>query len=249
MRRLDLATTAVLSALAIGFLAPARARSQDAKDGKTCANNLKQIGLAAIQYADDKRFFPHIGKAKDLDMGGDTTPRGNEVPPRCLRALIFFNYHDQPEAFVCSSSDDEPGKLGEKARKDIRDFGWLGSVPEERVSPLVKVADKDRDADALTDLSYGYTIKGYSSNSPATSLLAADRAARLGPRTKQKLAGNHKKGWTVLHVDAHTEFVKKGSDEAILYAAKDEKKKGYLVVWDELNAGDPVEEKKAEEKK
>jgi type II secretory pathway pseudopilin PulG len=51
----------VCVALMMPAMAQAKARANQTK----CANNLRQIGLAAIQYADDKRFYPY-------DANGDT---------------------------------------------------------------------------------------------------------------------------------------------------------------------------------
>jgi len=41
------------------LLVPALAQAKAAANRTKCANNLRQIGLAAIQYADDKRAYPY----------------------------------------------------------------------------------------------------------------------------------------------------------------------------------------------
>lgn len=249
MKLADAAATSGLVLLALGFLVPVRALCQDKKDGKgSCANNMKQLALAAIQYADDKRFFPHIAKVKDLDNGGDTTPKGNSVPPRTFRALMFFNYIDNPDCFECPAADDEAKKLGKEAKEDIRAFGWMGSVNADKTSsPLVKPMKEDADADALTDLSYGYTLRGLTINARSDAPLAADRARRAGPRKNQKIPGNHKKGYTVAHVDGHTTFVNATDEEAATLAGTKEKQPA-LVVWDETTAGEKVEKAEKAEK-
>src|SRR5438552_1328093 len=100
MRRKDVVVSLGLVALGAGLFLPARALSQDRAKKMRCANNLKQIGMAAHQYADDKRFYPHITTINKLDNDGNTSPAGNQVPPRCLRALSFYNYNDNVEAYV-----------------------------------------------------------------------------------------------------------------------------------------------------
>lgn len=47
------------AALLMPAMAQAKARANQTK----CANNLRQIGLAAIQYSDDKRFYPYEGSS------------------------------------------------------------------------------------------------------------------------------------------------------------------------------------------
>jgi len=47
------------------LMIPALGQAKAAANRTKCANNLRQIGLAAIQYADDKRTYPY-------DANGDT---------------------------------------------------------------------------------------------------------------------------------------------------------------------------------
>ena len=241
MKKADVAVVVSILGLSAGFLLPARALSQERKDERAaCANNLKQLALACVQYADDKRFLPHLGLITKLDNNGDTTPKGSDVAPRCLRALIFFNYIDDPKLYVCQGSKDEA-----KAFKAGSPFGWLGAAPDDpKASPIAKASKNDKDADALTDLSYGWTLRGRTANAPAGSRTIADRATKLGKRSKQTLPGNHEGGWNAACIDAHVEWVKKGEKPPLSQADPNDPKAPALTVWDEANAGDEVKDEK-----
>lgn len=241
MRKKDILGLAALGALGVGFFLPARALSQDRAHKLKCSNNLRQLALGAIQYADDKRFFPHLSKISKLDNEGSTSPTGNEVPGRCIRALVFFSYHDNPESFVCPESDDKANTVTDATKTDLRRFGW-GGVETDGVNPLFTAAPNDKDADKLTDLSYSWTVAGYNTNARSTSVISGDRARRPGAGATQKIQGNHRDGWNVCHVDGHTTFLKSGSDEAKLLASTAAEGMK-LVCWDDSAAGGPAAEK------
>src|ERR1700678_2061071 len=89
-------------ALVTTLLMPALVKTREKSTEPRCRTNLKQIALAAMQYADEKRFFPHRAKMSKLDGGFST-----DTAARCMRALVYYNYDDKPESFVCPSSPDE----------------------------------------------------------------------------------------------------------------------------------------------
>lgn len=237
--RTDAIVLVCLISLALAFTLPLRAFCQEKKDERVeCANHLKQIALGAMQYADDKRFYPHLGPLTKLDNEGSTKPAGNPVPPRCLRSLMYFNYLDDPQVFVCPSSADKAAPMSAEAQKDPRKFLWAGNSAEKvSASPIASPAVSDGDADALTDLSYGWTLRGLTTNSVSTSLVAADRARRVGKRTNQKIEGNHEAGFSVAHLDAHVSWVKAGPKDDLPLSSNNPSG-GCLVVWDDANFGD-----------
>ena len=240
MTRTDLIAVFSIVFLGGALLLPARARSQEKSDARVaCSNHLKQIALAAIQYADDKRHFPHLGKATDLDDDGKTKPAGSDVPGRCVRSFIYFNYLDNPECFVCpSASADKAFPLSAEAKRDPRVFGWGGKdAADPKLAPIPHPAALDKDADKLTDLSYGWTVRGLNANSMGDFLTTGDRARVLEKKDgAQTIQGNHKDGWNVVHLDAHIEWVEASSARAKTLTATKEKDDGYLVIWDESNA-------------
>ena len=64
MRRytlLELLVTVALVGLLASFGATSPAKKQVVARRTACGNNLRALAVAAIQYADDKRFFPHVG--------------------------------------------------------------------------------------------------------------------------------------------------------------------------------------------
>jgi Sec-independent protein translocase protein TatA len=82
----------ILATLLMPALMKAKNRANEVK----CANNLKQIGLAAMQYADDKRFFPH----------DPSDPTGKKA----MELLRRGNYIDNDQVFGCPN-DDDPAEI------------------------------------------------------------------------------------------------------------------------------------------
>lgn len=80
----------VMAALLLPALTKAKAKAYSTK----CSNNLRQIGLGAIQYADDKRFYPH--------------DPANPTGPGAIALMMAANYLDDPETFVCPHAPQTP---------------------------------------------------------------------------------------------------------------------------------------------
>jgi hypothetical protein len=184
-----------------------------------CGNNLKQIALSAIQYADDKRFFPHVHEIGALDGGGETSDG-----PRAIRTLTYFNYCDNPEVYVCPQSVDRAAVYPDEAKTDSRCFGWEGSLEDPAVSPLVRAGAGDRPLAQLTTLSYAWTRRGYTTNSMASHVVASDRASC-----------NHAGALLYVSIDAHTTRVPEGI-ERLASVAPDGLALGVLL-WDPHPAG------------
>jgi hypothetical protein len=172
--------------------------------GSRCGSNLRQLGLAAIQYSDDKRFFPHVKGLRELDDGYDSNHAAKSV-----RALQYYGYHDNPEGWICPSSSDTFVHITASAvQMDPRLWFWNGtSLPTTPTwrSPFVD-GQPDPTLRETPELSYGWTRKGMNSNARSISLLSADRAVRevegTGASALAGEVGNHIEGTYVLRVDA-----------------------------------------------
>jgi hypothetical protein len=196
---LCVAGTGVLAALMV----PALNRAKQKANRTKCSNNLRQLGLASLQYADDKRFFPHVGSLRELD--GDVTT--SDVP-RKVRTLVYFYYHDNPEGFICPESYDLFIPMPPAAMNDTKLWFWDGGANPGApgLSPIVDGAP-DPALDQTLELSYGTTRKPMNSNARSTALLGADRALRDGTDVGNPLEGNHPDGWNVLRADCTTTWV------------------------------------------
>jgi hypothetical protein len=124
-------------------------------------------------------------------------------------------------------------------KKDTRVFGWGGKEIKSDKGPIVTPDDCDKDGDKLTDLSYGWTIRGLTVNSMSQVTLAGDRARRSGEGAKQPLKGNHREGWNVVHLDGHTSALKAGDPEEGKRIASTDKSGGgyFLIAYDDDAAG------------
>ncbi|MBL4849234.1 MAG: DUF1559 domain-containing protein [Planctomycetes bacterium] len=226
MRR-NLFVLAALIASAALFLPPVlEAQSQRASRLK-CSNNLRQIGLAQIQYADDKRFYPHVGPIRQLDGGVES----NHTAVK-LRALVYYGYHDNPEGWICPSSDDYAPKIKDnEILENMRKWHWnRGSNANPRTAPWLDSADDPKGSESH-EFSYGLTRRGHNSNTRSTTVLAADRAVRDGVTTGA-LAGNHDAGWNVLKADGTVEFVPYTEQEAKQLVST-ERGGSYLAIKDQ----------------
>lgn len=164
-----------------------------------CANTLRQLGLAAIQYADDQRFFPHVGPLKELDGGVDSN-----ATTKIVRSLVWYGYHDNPEGFVCPQSYDLYVPITDDVVKaNLRLWFWGGAQRGDLdASPFVDGL-ADPVLDDTDELSFGWTRRGMNSNVRSTAQLAADRAQAVPDpeSTRPGLQGNHGEGANVLQAD------------------------------------------------
>lgn len=170
------------------------------KQRQLCANQLRQLGLGAIQYADDKRFYPHVRGLLELDGDINTSDT-----PRNMRALMWYGYVFEPEGLICPASNDRARPVEGPARESLRNWFWSGEYSQASLTRSPYQNGANPTLSETTELSYGWTRKGMNTLVRSSALLAADRAIREGGTTS--LAGNHEDGWNVLKADATVAWV------------------------------------------
>ncbi len=133
----------VLFASCTGALGKAREKAQRTK----CANNLRQIGIAAISFSMNERGpVPHIGEATAEDGPGDVG--------KALAKLVQAGEIDDADVFICPSSSDVPTAIA-----DAGSFAFA-----------------DDDVTTSTSFSYGWTKRHVDPNKArSTTLITADR--------------------------------------------------------------------------
>jgi type II secretory pathway pseudopilin PulG len=185
------------------LLMPALMKAKEKANRTKCANNLRQMGLASIQYSDDKRFFPHVRSLTTLDGAVDSNHSTKKT-----RTLVYYGYHDNPEGFICPSSFDM--FIPSATAFDGRKWFWDGSPnpTDGSLSPIVDGAN-DPNLEDTSELSYGWSRKGMNSNVRSTTPLLADRAVRdESPNAPtNELMGNHFGGWNVLSADCTVQWL------------------------------------------
>ncbi len=207
-----LVVIAIIGILAT-LLMPALMKAKEKANKTKCSNNLRQLGLGAIQYADDKRFFPHNAALNTFD--GDYT---TDDTPRIVRAMVWFGYHDNPEGFICPSSMDMYMPPSDASILDnMKTWTWGSqggklSGANAKKSPLNdEVSGMDPTLENTTELSYAWTRRPMNSNSRSTMLIGADRSIRGDATASDGLGGiengNHQDGWNIMRADATVELV------------------------------------------
>ncbi len=160
-----------------GFLLPALAKAQESARRTACMNNVRQLGLASIQYAGD-----HDDNFMDL-----VDAEGNKIPQAGLPAtgeparsgftiLLNEGYLTTTKVFICSSSKD---RTNDAFPSGIDGKRWANdaSRPDYKTSTLKELLA----AFGETNCSYGWDpTKKHSVD--ATCAIIADKPLKNAGR-------------------------------------------------------------------
>ena len=204
----DALLTIFLLALIFTFaITPFFMRAKGVSDLTRCSHNLRQIALAYVQYGDDKRFLPHMGPTNALSGDASTNH-----PTKSVRTVIWYGYHDDPEALICPSSVDIYVPIqNNEVRENMRLWSWSSS--KEGGANTIPPWRQGDDPTLLEteELSYGMTRRGLNRNVKSTVVLGADRGVRISDDPPKGTLpgdyGNHPDGWNAAKADASVEFI------------------------------------------
>jgi len=216
-----LVVIAIIGILAT-LLMPALMRAKEKANKTKCANNLRQLGLANIQYGDDKRFFPHVGTRQSID-GDEQT---NETSLK-IRAMVYGGYHDNPEGFICPSSYDIFNQINDdQVIENPKFWGWnqvyCANATDFRQWNPLNPANPGGDPvfDQNLECSFSWTRRDMNNNIRSTAKFGSDRNLRVGDSSAGGTGsgneaftfGSHEDGWSVLQADAKTEYLTQGGE-------------------------------------
>lgn len=131
-----------------------------------CANNLRMIVQAAIQYSNEHRFFPHMTRL--------ASPNTEEQVSDALRTLVVMGYLEHPELFHCSAFHD--GHALHLESENPRLWDWSQST-NSNPSGLPIHNSSNLSVHHNKELSYTYLRRKVNSSSARSdTMILADKA-------------------------------------------------------------------------
>lgn len=166
-----IAIIAILAAILFPVFAQARAKARQA----ACLSNMKQIGLAIIQYNQDY---------DELMPASENYPTGNSTNGIRSWPSLVFSYVKSQDVFVCPGANDAGFKPDARLNNTSPNRTYFGVTDPKAINPATTDSgDGSTKGFGFVDrLSYGRNLipaVGTSAN-PAWSALTANRATNTG---------------------------------------------------------------------
>ena len=197
--------------LVLTFLLPALSAARIQARTLSCKNNLRQLGIALVQYIDERgshRFYP--------------CPKGRPGVPddysgkHFLAMLWWTDIVSDPSIFICPRSTDDNNKGfdlgvrdGQYLATDKGGIGQKGGAPAEVPKPrwkkhdpknnhYISYASKGWKVSFLPNSRRGAARSALTDQFPSDTVIASDDT--VDPP-------NHRKGFYVLFADSHVDFL------------------------------------------
>jgi prepilin-type processing-associated H-X9-DG protein len=143
-----LAVIAIIGIL-VALLLPAVQAARESSRRISCQNNLKQLGLAALNYHDSKRRFPVGVEMPYAIAGNDPLTGGMENPFGPNWAVLLLPYFEQNSLYDQARTSDYPG-VADVTNLAAYNKTWR-LVRSQRMPNLACPSDKGSDAPPFTD--------------------------------------------------------------------------------------------------
>jgi prepilin-type N-terminal cleavage/methylation domain-containing protein/prepilin-type processing-associated H-X9-DG protein len=234
---IELLVVIAIIAILAAILFPVFARARENARRTSCASNLRQVGLAVMQYVQDyDSVFPVNGYATGLTPAEATAtqPGGNWSNGNIFWPQMMFPYHKSFQAFFCPSS---PAPRSTSAPLNARDghyganrfvMGDTASNPRTQAS-IISATGTYMLMDSAGDQSYilrpvdvvpaatgKIFIPGTKELATAARPLFSNTPATQAAYDKDYQYGRHLGGVSVVFADGHVKWLKSSivSDEA-----------------------------------
>ncbi len=200
---------AVVFMLIASLLLPALERARVGDRTLNCKNNLRQLGLALVQYIDERgghRYYP-------CPKGRPGVP--DDYSGKEFLAMVWWtDLVSEPGIFICRSSTDDNNKGADLGVRDgqylARDKGGIGQTSSSAPADVPKPRWTKHDPQNNHYISYaskGWKVSYMPGSDKPEALIEELPSDTVIASDDTVDPPNHRNGFCVLFADSHVEFL------------------------------------------